>query len=302
MKIDRLIGILSVLLQQEKVTAPFLAEKFEVSRRTINRDIEDICKAGIPIVTTRGQTGGISIMDGYQIDRTLLTSSDMQAILTGLKSLDSVSETSKYRCLMDKLSVKHSSALALNNHIMIDLSSWHKSSLAPKIQLIQAAIDQAQKISFLYFSQKGESQRTIEPYLLVFQWSSWYMWGYCTQRHDYRLFKLNRAQNLSNTLEKFEKKPYQALDLSSKAIFPCNFKVCALFQPQVKWRIVDEFGLDSFTEQEDGHLLFEFGFTDKENLFSWLLSFGDQVEFLEPMELRSEFRELTKKIYQKYHQ
>lgn len=73
MKIDRLIGILTILMQKEKVTAPYLAEKFEVSRRTINRDIEDMCKAGIPIVTLQGKNGGISIMEGYQIDKTLLT-------------------------------------------------------------------------------------------------------------------------------------------------------------------------------------------------------------------------------------
>ena len=87
MKIDRLIGILSILLQKEKVTAPYLADKFEVSRRTINRDIEDICKAGIPIVTTRGVNGGISIMEGYRMDKTLLTSREMQSILAGLRSL-----------------------------------------------------------------------------------------------------------------------------------------------------------------------------------------------------------------------
>ena len=81
MKLDRMIGILAVLLQKEKVTAPWLAEKFEVSRRTINRDIERLCMAGIPIVTTRGADGGISIMEGYAIDRTMLTSSDMQAVL-----------------------------------------------------------------------------------------------------------------------------------------------------------------------------------------------------------------------------
>ena len=96
MKIDRMIGILSILLQQEKVTAPYLAERFEVSRRTINRDIEDLCKAGIPLVTAQGVNGGISIMEGYKIDRTLLTSSDMQAILAGLRSLDSVSGTKRY--------------------------------------------------------------------------------------------------------------------------------------------------------------------------------------------------------------
>ena len=97
MKIDRLIGILSILLQQERVTAPYLAERFEVSRRTINRDIEDLCKAGIPLVTAQGANGGISIMEGYRLNRTLLTSSDMQAILAGLRSLDSVSGTKNGR-------------------------------------------------------------------------------------------------------------------------------------------------------------------------------------------------------------
>ena len=93
MKTDRLIGIITTIQQKGTVTAPYLAEKFGVSRRTINRDIEDICKAGIPLVTTQGPNGGISIMEGYRIDRTVLTSSEMQSILTGLRSLDSVSGT-----------------------------------------------------------------------------------------------------------------------------------------------------------------------------------------------------------------
>ena len=103
MKIDRLIGILSVLLKQDRVTAPELAEKFEVSRRTINRDIEDLCRAGIPVVTTQGVGGGIRIMDGYKMDKTLLTSKDMQMILAVLRSLDIVSKGSDYRSLMEKL-------------------------------------------------------------------------------------------------------------------------------------------------------------------------------------------------------
>ena len=133
MKIDRLIGILSILLQKEKVTAPYLAEKFEVSRRTINRDIEDICKAGIPLVTTQGTNGGISIAEGYKIDKTLLTSREMQSIITGLKGLDSVSGTRKYRRLMDKLSIKN----ALYIHLAtISLLIWHriiKVPLLPKL-------------------------------------------------------------------------------------------------------------------------------------------------------------------------
>ena len=104
MKLDRMIGILSILLQQDRVTAASLAEKFEVSRRTIYRDIESLCMAGIPMVTEQGQNGGVSIMDGYKIDRTLLSRSDMQAVLTGLRSLDSVSGTNRYAQLMEKLS------------------------------------------------------------------------------------------------------------------------------------------------------------------------------------------------------
>ena len=104
MKIDRLIGILSILLQKETVTAPALAEQFEVSRRTISRDIDTLCQAGIPIVTRQGVNGGISIMDGYRIDRTLLTNSEMKDILAGLRSLDSVNGTNRYGQLMEKLS------------------------------------------------------------------------------------------------------------------------------------------------------------------------------------------------------
>ena len=173
MKIDRLIGILSILLQREKVTAPYLAEKFEVSRRTINRDIEDICKAGIPLVTSRGPGGGISIMEGYSMDRTLITSGEMDAILAGLRSLDSVSGSARYRLLMDKLALGKQDLISSDSSILINLSSWYRQSLAPKIHLIQEAAETRRHIRFTYYSPMGETSRTIEPYLLVFQWSSW---------------------------------------------------------------------------------------------------------------------------------
>ena len=163
MKIDRLIGILSVLLQKETITAPQLAEKFEVSKRTINRDIETLCQAGIPIVTRQGVNGGISIMDGYAIDKTLLTTKELQSIMAGLKGLDSVSGNHTYKQLIDKLSISDYDVLHSNEHIMIDLSSWYKSMLAPKIELIQTAIRNREKISFLYYSPKGETKRKVEP-------------------------------------------------------------------------------------------------------------------------------------------
>ena len=148
MKIDRLIGILSVLLQRNMVTAPYLAERFEVSRRTINRDIEDLCKAGIPIMTKQGKGGGISILDNYKLNKTLLTNTEMQDILAGLRSLDSVNGTNQYKILMEKLSVGSSDFLVGNQSVLIDLSSWYKDSLAPKIQMIRSAVDNCRKLSF----------------------------------------------------------------------------------------------------------------------------------------------------------
>ncbi|MBP5604361.1 MAG: HTH domain-containing protein, partial [Ruminiclostridium sp.] len=186
MKIDRIIGILSLLLQRDRVTSAELAEKFEVSRRTILRDIETINMAGIPVFSERGQGGGISVMDGYRLDRTLLSSDDMQAILSGLGSLDSVSGTNRYRQLMEKLSADVTACADTDNPIIIDLSSWDRSVFAEKTELIKKAIEQRRIIAFRYFSPNGESERRIEPYHLVFQWSSWYVWGYCTGRGDYR--------------------------------------------------------------------------------------------------------------------
>ena len=141
MKIDRLIGILSILLQKEIITAPELAEHFEVSRRTINRDIEALCKAGIPIQTTQGVGGGISIMSGYRMDRTILTSRDMQMIMAGLRSLDSVSGSSYYSQLMEKIQAGSSELVSGKESMLIDLSSWYKATLAPKISMIQDAIE-----------------------------------------------------------------------------------------------------------------------------------------------------------------
>lgn len=300
MKIDRLIGILSILLQQERVTAPYLAEKFEVSRRTISRDIEDLCKAGIPVMTTQGAGGGISIMEGFKIDRTLLTSSEMQAILAGLHSLDSVSGTNRYGQLMEKLSAGTSGLLAGDQHILIDLSSWYKETLAPKFELIHAAIGGAERLAFTYYSPKGESERVIEPYYLLFQWANWYVWGWCTQRKDFRLFKLNRISGLRMTGERFEKRQVGRPDLSARRVFPQNIQVKAVFLAECKWRLIEEFGAGSFEELEDGRLLFRFGFTDRENLLTWIVTFGEKAELLEPKELRRELLGLGQSMCRMY--
>lgn len=300
MKIDRLIGILSVLLQEEKMTAPELADKFEVSRRTINRDIEDLCKAGIPITTTQGSGGGIRIMDGYRMDRTLLTSKDMQMILAGLRSLDSVSGSHYYGQLMEKIKAGSSDFVSGRDSILIDLSSWHKDTLAPKIELIQNAVEQRNLLTFQYYAPKGNSKRSIEPYYLVFKWSSWYVWGWCTEKKDFRLFKLNRMDAVLKECVTFMPREVPMPNLSDEKIFPGGIKVKALFTGDSQWRLVEEFGIHCFTENEDGTLLFTADYTEKENLLSWLLTFGDKVKVLEPVWVQEELICIAKKIIKAY--
>ena len=300
MKIDRLIGILSILLQEEKMTAPELAERFEVSRRTINRDIEDLCKAGIPIRTVQGTGGGISIMEGYRMDRTILTSKDMQMILAGLRSLDSVSKSSYYGQLMEKIQAGSSVFVSGRDSILIDLSSWHRDSLVPKIATIQSAIENRHLLKFRYYAPSKDSSRMIEPYYLIFHWSSWYLWGWCRDRQDFRMFKLNRMDELNETKQEFLCREVPMPDLSNEKIFPGGIKVKALFDADMKWRLIEEFGMRFFTETEDGRLLFSADYTDKESLVTWLMTFGTKVEVLEPSKVRDILRRNAKELLKIY--
>ena len=300
MKIDRLIGILAILLQEEKVTAPELAERFEVSRRTISRDIENLCRAGIPISTTQGAKGGISIMDGYRMDRTLLTSKDMKMIMAGLRSLDSVSGSHYYGQLMEKIKAGSSELVSGSESILIDLSSWYKDSLSPKIELIQSAIEERRVISFNYYAPNGDSTRELEPYYLIFKWSSWYVWGWCRLREDYRMFKLTRMDKIVQTERKAADREVPMPDLSTETIFPGGINVKAVFEPSMKWHLIEEFGPDSFKVQPDGTLLFEHEYTDKENLVTWMLTCKDKVTVLEPESVREELYHITSQIAKRY--
>lgn len=300
MKIDRLIGILFLLLQKEKITAPQLAERFEVSRRTINRDIEDICKAGIPLVTMQGAGGGISIAEGFKIDKTLLTSREMQAILSGLKGLDSIAGSNQYQILMEKLIHKGCGAYARKDHMLINLSSYHKDSLSSKIEKIQDAIEANLLLSFDYYHAKGEEKREAEPYLIVFQWEAWYLWGYCTRSQDYRLFKLDRLWNLVIEEKCFEPRTPIEYPQPMEMTFPGTISLEAVFKKSEKWRLIEEYGMDCFSERQDGALWFSFQYANKEHLLRWLLSFGDRVEVLKPQELRLEIMSIAESIYKKY--
>ncbi|MFA9377145.1 MAG: helix-turn-helix transcriptional regulator [Lachnotalea sp.] len=305
MKIDRLLGILTVLLKNDIMTAPVLADKFEVSRRTINRDIEDLCKAGIPLVTLQGAGGGIRIADGYKLDKTLLTTKDMQAILIGLKSLDSVSGSNQYNQLLDKIyqgksKDSNNNVLDASGHILIDLASYHKGSLAPKIELLREAIERSYLVEFDYYCDTGESHRVIEPYLIIFQWSSWYVWGYCKERQDYRMFKLNRLLNLEMLMTDYVRREIPPFQKDMEQIYQNNMHLVAEFEASVKWRLIEEYGIDSFTENKNGKLWFEFDFASEDNLFAWIMGFGDKVKIIEPNEVKEKYLDIISKIKNLY--
>ncbi|MDP2842169.1 MAG: WYL domain-containing protein, partial [Acetobacterium sp.] len=185
-------------------------------------------------------------------------------------------------------------------HIVIDLSSHYKNSLAPKFETIKKAIDQRRLITFYYYSPKGESSRQIEPYLIVYQWSSWYIWGYCQDRCDFRHFKLNRLWDLQVREETYKPRDLPKYNSQEQLAMPSQIHLVAEFDPIMKWRLIDEYGLDCYQMTQEGKLRFEFYFSSQENLFSWLLSFGDGVELIKPEALRKDFLMIAKKLVKKY--
>lgn len=300
MKIDRLIGIITYLLQNDKMTSPELAKRFEVSRRTILRDIDTLCRAGIPIQTTQGGDGGICIMPGYKLDKNVLTLDEVESIITGLKGIDSISKNSNFENLMMKLSPDKNAVVSLTDSIVIDLSSHYKNSLSEKISLIKKAISDGKLITFDYFYNKGEMTRIIEPYLIAFKWTSWYVFGYCTEREDFRLFKLNRLWNLQTTNESFSprKIPQDKANLDGGFIDDKQMQI--RFDKNVKYLLIDSYGPCCFEETDDC-LLLTLDYTNKDYIFSWILGFGDKAEIFSPQEIREEFAEIIKNTARLYN-
>ena len=140
----------------------------------------------------------------------------------------------------------------------------------------------------------------VEPYYLVFRWSSWYLWGWCLKRKDYRLFKLNRMDKVRGTDKVFECREASIPDLSNEKIFPGGIKVKALFESDQKWRLVEEFGPACFTENDDGRLLFTADYTDMENLITWIMTFKDKAEVLEPKEARENIKDTIEAMRKNY--
>ena len=298
MKLDRLLGILMILLQNKYVTAPYLAEKFEVNRRTISRDIDALCQAGIPIVTRQGFGGGISIAEGFKLDKSVLTTGELSGIIAALKGIGSVSEQARIERILDKLGANSDAVVSLSEPVVIDLASYYKGHLTAKIETIKQAILDRRTIEFEYYYDKGEGRRRIEPYLVVFQWSAWYVFGYCTERLDWRMFKLNRLWELSLSDEfKLREIPPERRNFNSH--LADDIKLIALFDKSAKYQLIETYGPECFQETDEG-LLLEIGFTNRNYIIGWLLAFGAKVKVLEPLDIADEIREIAKNILDRY--
>lgn len=298
MKIDRLLGILVMLSKKEKVTAPQLAEYFEVSRRTINRDIDILCMAGIPIVTTQGKNGGISIQEGYKLDKNIFTNDELSNIIAGLRAVDSVHSTSDIENLLNKVVPKDLSSG--EDVLRIDLASFYKESIAPKIKKLKSAAINRNVIKFEYYSQSGKRERFAEPCYMVYRWDNWYLYAFCRHTDTFRLFKLNRLWELEILEEHFGKREEAKVDKDFDDYFTEEIILEAVFSKKVWYRLVDEYGPNSLTELEDERLLFRRGFTNYEYMRSWVLGYGADVKVLRPHRLIDDLKQMSKEISHKY--
>ncbi|MFV0393738.1 MAG: helix-turn-helix transcriptional regulator [Coprobacillaceae bacterium] len=293
---NRLFEIVLILLEKEKVTTKELADYFEISRRTVLRDIDKLLVAGVPIMTQSGYEGGISIEEGYQLDKQLISTEERETILQGLQAMDSVSTTPVLPTFINKL-LGHTNTVPYNEVIDIDLSSWYGYTLIPKIEIIKQSIINQTKLTFLYYSNASEEYKKVSPIKISFRWSSWYLVGICNKANDIRYYKLNRIDKLEKTEELFES--YTIEHQQEDYFNESKYHVKAIFNPKVKYRLVDDYGIHSFIEKEDG-IYFERGFVNKEYLISWILSFGSDVMVLEPKELHQEIKNKIKDMNKVY--
>jgi predicted DNA-binding transcriptional regulator YafY len=299
MKLDRLLGILTLLLQNDRVTAPELAKKFEVNRRTIGRDIDALCQAGIPIVTYQGMGGGIEIAEGFKLDKSVLTAGELSSIIAALKGIGSVSDKSNIERTLDKLHANSSTVVSMREPVIIDLASHYKGQLTEKIERIKRAVFESRLIEFDYYYEKGESHRRIEPYFVIFQWTSWYVFGFCLERQDWRMFKLLRLWNLRLCDETYAPREIPPERRDFNARFTDDIKLVALFDPSERYRLIETYGLNCYKETPEG-LRMEIGFTNRGYLISWLLGFGGKVKVLEPDYIGEDIKSIAEKILSRY--
>ena len=296
MKDNRLFRILYYILEKEKVTANELADKFEVSVRTIYRDIDSISSVGVPIFTTQGKGGGIKIDNEYILNKSLFDTNEKEQIIAALQGLEKTNKAYKSE-LITKLSALFK--IKNSNWIEIDFTSWGSNNTYQDLfNTLKIAIINKNIISFSYNSSKAEKiNRRVKPIRLLFKEQDWYLYAFCLLRNDFRYFKLSRIKDLEVLAINYEDN-FENIVLKREIKYENTVNIKLKFNKSVAFRVYDEF--KAIVEDKKGNLYVEMKIPNNYKLYNYIFSFGANVEILEPKEIRNQFKNIIDKLAEKY--
>lgn len=310
MKIDRLLSIIVILLNQDNVTAKELADRFEVSTRTVYRDIETINMSGIPIVSNQGRYGGFGILENYKINHQLLTLEDMISIVTALKNIGNFTQNKDVNLTIDKISSlvpedkKEEFNYYFNEIIICDLPWGYRTNLKDKekFYLLHKAIVEERLLNIKYSDSFGSiTERNIEPMSLVLKGFNWYVFAYCHLRGDYRFFRLSRICKIKLLEEKFNRREMSYEDFKARSNSNYNMVDLVLkFSPEVSQKVADFFYEEDTIIDENGYKIVAVSYPEDEWVYSMILSYGEYVEVVEPLHIKKIIKEKARKVYEKY--
>ncbi|MGL5675031.1 MAG: helix-turn-helix transcriptional regulator [Cellulosilyticaceae bacterium] len=308
MKVDRLVSMIMLLLDKERISAQELADIFEVSPRTIYRDIDAINMAGIPVHSTSGVGGGFEIMPQYKIDKKVFSTADLSTLVIGLSSLSNmmrgdelVHALAKVKSFIPADKAKDIELKASQIHV--DLSPWMGNrNIQPHLEILKIALEESKLLSFEYADRHGnKTTRTTEPYQLILKNSQWYFQGYCLKRHDYRLFKLTRLSNLHMQEETFIPRDYEKPILGFEDILETlQTKIKLRIHQSVMDRVRDFCNDEHFSPDGNEHYIVSFPFIENDYYYNILFSFGGKCECLEPIHIRTEMKRRIHEIASLY--
>lgn len=304
MKIARLFAELIYLMNRDVVSAPTLARQFEVSVRTIQRDMETLALAGMPVVALRGPKGGYGIMKEYKLNRQLINTTDLFFILTSLESICSTLDHKQMSQTLEKIRAlvghyQHNELSAQQQQLQIDFSALsagrHREAI---FGVLQQGIEARRLVAFRYIDGRfQETRRQVEPMTLTFKWFSWYLFGFCRLRHDFRLFRLSRMRDvhLSRTSFTRRAKTVEAFIAESDATLSREAPQIKLrFHPTLKSNVDDYWQEGRLEVDPEGCIVATIRLPENEWLYGMILSYGDRVEVLAPERLRQIIRQKSR--------
>lgn len=297
MKNNRLFGIIYLLLSNDTITAKTLASYFEVSIRTIYRDIETLSQLNIPIYMTKGKNGGISLLDNYKLDKALLTNEEQNQILFSLQGINKLQIDANKT--YDKL--KNIFSKDEENWFEVDFSIWGKSDEHKQnFEIIKNAIINKNVIEFLYFNSYGKiAKRKVEPLKLLFKYNSWYLVGFDEQKEDYRLFKIMRIKHLKTLENNFERKIPVSMKLDDKSLK--TVKLVLEIDKELSYRVYDEFEESAIKKLDNGNFIISVEYPLNDWIYGYILSFKNHIKVLEPQMIRDEIKNILEKSLEKYN-